>query len=90
MRLNLLRPRQIPKAAANLDRNTLGYPTGPDEFRVRKKDGTAVSLEIGTFPVKIGIDPLRIQPRSWSDGQLAPIVGDKGVGLPPDLDMQDS
>ena len=53
MRLNLLRLRQVPKAAVNLARNTLGYPTGPDEFRVRRKDGTEVPLEISTFPVRI-------------------------------------
>ena len=34
-------------------------------------------------------DRIRIELRSESDGQLALIVGYNGVGLPPDLDLQD-
>jgi len=51
--LKLLSARQIPKAAALLARNALGRPTGPDEFVLRRKDGTRVPVEIRTYPVKI-------------------------------------
>lgn len=53
LKLKLLPPYQIPKAAALLAKNTLGYPTGPDEFTLIRKDGNKVSLEIRTQPVKI-------------------------------------
>jgi PAS domain S-box-containing protein len=33
--------------------NTLGKPTGPDEFTLNRKDGTQVQVEIRTFPAKI-------------------------------------
>jgi PAS domain S-box-containing protein len=53
LKLKLLLPRQIPKAAALLARNLLGQPTGPDEFTLNRKDGTQVPVEISTFPIKI-------------------------------------
>lgn len=53
LKLKLLPPDQIPKAAAALTRNALGKPTGPDVFEFIRKDGRRVSLEIRTFPVKI-------------------------------------
>ncbi|MFQ5633261.1 MAG: PAS domain S-box protein, partial [bacterium] len=53
LKLNLLSPGQIPKAVENLAKNALGRPTGPDEFILNRKDGSKVSLEISTFPVKI-------------------------------------
>jgi len=53
LKLKLLPPSQIPKAAALLARNVLGQPTGPDEFTLNRKDGGQVSVEIRTFPVKI-------------------------------------
>ncbi len=54
LELKLLSPKQIPKAAALLARNALGQPTGPDEFTLNRKDGSQVTVEIRTFPVKIG------------------------------------
>jgi len=53
LKLKLLPPRQIPKAAALLAKNALGQPTGPDEFTLIRKDGTQVPVETRTFPVKI-------------------------------------
>lgn len=53
LKLKLLPPTQIPKAAALLARNVLGKRTGPDEFVLSNKDGTKVPVEIRTFPVKI-------------------------------------
>jgi PAS domain S-box-containing protein len=54
LKLGLLSPRQIPKAAALLAKNILGRPTGPDEFVLIRKDGSQVPVEIKTFPIKVG------------------------------------
>ena len=53
LRLNLLSPMQIVKAAGLLGKNVLGRPTGPDEFTLNRKDGTQVSVEITTNPLRI-------------------------------------
>jgi len=53
LKLKLLSPGQIPKAAALLVQNALGRATGPDELTLTRKDGTQVQLGIRTFPVKI-------------------------------------
>jgi len=53
LKLKLLPPRQIPKAAALLAKNALGQATGPDEFTLNRKDGTQVPVETRTFPIKI-------------------------------------
>jgi len=53
LKLKLLEPAQLPKAAAALAKNVLGKPSGPDEFTLTKKDGTRVVAEISTYPVKI-------------------------------------
>ncbi len=53
LELKLLPPSQIPKAAALLARNVLGQPTGPDEFTLKRKDGSQVPVEMMTFPVKV-------------------------------------
>ena len=53
LKLKLLPPGQIPKAALLLTKNALGQPTGPDDFTFTRRDDTRVQLEIRTFPVKI-------------------------------------
>ncbi|MCC6446706.1 MAG: PAS domain S-box protein [Armatimonadetes bacterium] len=53
LKLNLLPPSEIPKAAIRLVRNILGHPTGPDEVVLNRKDGSQATLEIHTYPVKI-------------------------------------
>jgi PAS domain S-box-containing protein len=53
LKLKLLSPQQIPKAALLLAQNAMGKPTGPDEFILNRKNGTQVEVEISTFPVKI-------------------------------------
>jgi len=53
LKLNLLSPKQIPKAASLLAKNALGMPTGPDEFILKRKDGTHIPVEIRTFPIKL-------------------------------------
>ena len=50
----LLSPMQLVKATALLAKNMLGFPTGPDEFTLNRKDGSVVEVEITTHPVKIG------------------------------------
>jgi PAS domain S-box-containing protein len=53
LKLKLLPPEYIPKAAAILAKNKTGKPTGPDEFYLAQPDGRRVPVEIRTFPVKI-------------------------------------
>jgi PAS domain S-box-containing protein len=53
LKLRLLPRSQIPKAAKLLAKNALGKPTGPDVFTLNRKDGSQVSVEARTFPVKI-------------------------------------
>ncbi len=51
--LGLLPSEEVPKAAAALAKNIAGQPTGPDEFILNRKDGSQVTVEIRTFPVRI-------------------------------------
>jgi|GEM_PF-1098061 len=53
LKLKLLSLKQIPKAAKLLVKNSLGQGTGPDEFVLNRKDGSKVTVEIITYPVKI-------------------------------------
>ncbi len=53
LKLKLLSPGQIPRAAVLLAKNALGKSTGPDEFTLNRKDGSQVIVEIRTFPTKI-------------------------------------
>jgi len=49
----ILPSKQIPKAVSALANNALGKSTGPEEFLLNRKDGSQISLEISTQPVKI-------------------------------------
>ncbi len=53
LRLQLLSPSDIRRAASLLARNLLGQATGPDEFSLTRKDGTHVPVEIRAHPVRI-------------------------------------
>ena len=53
LKVKLLRKDQITKAAANLSKNILGKSTGPDEFVLYRKDGSEISVEAITQPIKI-------------------------------------
>ncbi|MCK5050986.1 MAG: PAS domain S-box protein, partial [Candidatus Cloacimonetes bacterium] len=53
LQLKLLSPRALPKASKLLLKNIQGKGTGPDEFILNRKDGSQVSVEIRTYPVKI-------------------------------------
>jgi len=53
LKINLLSKHQLPKAAADLAKNRLGKPTGPDEFTIIRKDGSKIEVEVATHPVNI-------------------------------------
>lgn len=58
LKLKILSSNQVPKATALLAKNALGKATGPDEFTLRRKDGTQAQAEIRTIPIKIESQPL--------------------------------
>jgi len=53
LKLKLLPPKYLPKAARALSQNILGQMTGPEEFVLNRKDGGQVTVEISTIPVQI-------------------------------------
>ena len=53
LKMKLLPPSQIPKAARLLVKNAMDISTGPDEFTILRKDGSKVMVGISTHPVKI-------------------------------------
>jgi PAS domain S-box-containing protein/putative nucleotidyltransferase with HDIG domain len=53
LKLNLLSPGQILKAAKLLLNSVLGKQTGPDEFVLRRKSGETVNVEISSYPMKL-------------------------------------
>lgn len=53
LKLDLLPISYMAKAAKLLAQNALGRPTGPDEFEIKRKDGSRIPVEISTYPVKI-------------------------------------
>jgi len=53
LKLNLLSPKQIPKAVASLAKNALGKSSGPDKYILKQKSGGQIPVEIRTYPLKI-------------------------------------
>lgn len=53
LKLKLISTKDFPKAAKALAKSVMGKKTGPDEFLLKRKDGSKLSVEISTFPVKI-------------------------------------
>ncbi|MGQ9572334.1 MAG: PAS domain S-box protein [Dehalococcoidia bacterium] len=53
LKLNLLLPEEVPKAAAALAENLKGKSVGPNEFTLIRKDGSRLPTEIRSYPVKI-------------------------------------
>ncbi len=51
--LDLLSDEQFPKALELLERNIGGSPTGPDEFTLKRRGGSLVTVEICTYPLYI-------------------------------------
>ena len=54
LKLKLISPGEIIKAAKLLYQNFRGRPTGPTVFVFNRKDGSKIDLEIRTHPVNIG------------------------------------
>ena len=52
--LDLLSVGQLSKAKENLKKVVAGKLSGPNEYTLKRKDGTQISVEVRTFPVKIG------------------------------------
>ena len=53
LKLKLLSPDQIRKAAKYLAVNLLGKPTDPEEYVIHRNDGSRVPVEISTVPAQI-------------------------------------
>lgn len=53
IKLDLLSGGQVGKALKLLAMNVLKKPTGPDEFELKRKDGSQVFVEIRTYPATI-------------------------------------
>lgn len=49
VKLDLLAKGQVPRALSLLVKNALGKSTGPDEFKLKRKDGSEVFVEIRTY-----------------------------------------
>jgi PAS domain S-box-containing protein len=52
LELDLLSPDQLSRAGECLAKNVEGLPSGPDEFLLKRKDGTRIPVEIRTYPVQ--------------------------------------
>ena len=52
-KLNLVSAKQLPNVTKAIARSLMGKKSGPDEFILKRKDGSKVHAEISTFPVKI-------------------------------------
>ncbi|MCX6744403.1 MAG: PAS domain S-box protein [Candidatus Parcubacteria bacterium] len=52
LKLKLLAPNEIIRAAKLLALNLLGQPTGPDQFTLTSNDGKKRLIEIRTFPIE--------------------------------------
>ncbi len=53
LKIKILPKNQIAKAAATRSNNLKGRSTGPEEFELRRKDGTRLYVEIHTQPIEI-------------------------------------
>lgn len=52
-KVDILPRKSLPKALKILSKHAFGVRTGPDEFDLRRKDGSLVSVEITAAPFKI-------------------------------------
>jgi PAS domain S-box-containing protein len=53
LKLDLLTPQSILKAATTLAQNALGFPTGPDEYQLKRKDGQLITIEVHNIPITV-------------------------------------
>jgi PAS domain S-box-containing protein len=54
LQLGILPEKYVSKAIEALEKSVRGERSGPDEFELVRKDGSAVWVEMSTFPVKRG------------------------------------
>lgn len=52
--MGLLSDGQLSKAKANLKKAATSKLSGPNEYTLKRKNGSHISIEVRTFPVKIG------------------------------------
>lgn len=52
--IGLLSAGQLSKAKANLKKAATSKLSGPNEYTLKRKNGSHISIEVRTFPVKIG------------------------------------
>ncbi len=53
LKLDLLVPDDVAKAAEFLERNRQGKGSGPTSYTLKKKDGTLAAVEVRTLPVQV-------------------------------------
>lgn len=53
LKLSLLPPGQIARAAASLARCGLGYSVGPEDYTLRRRDGERISIQVTTVPIRM-------------------------------------
>ena len=53
LKMKILPPNFMAKAAKSLFMHTLGKPTGPDHFQLIRKNGETIDVEIMSTPIKI-------------------------------------
>ncbi len=53
LKLKILAPGQIHKAARSLALNILGKPAEPEEYVIQRRDGRKIPVEVTTRPVKV-------------------------------------
>ena len=58
LKTNVLSPDEVTRAAASIKSIVRGELEGPDEYLMRRKDGTWITVEIMRFPVTIGNETL--------------------------------
>jgi len=58
--MGMLSDKQLSKAIENLKKVATGNLSGPNEYRLKRKDGSYISVEVRTFPVKIGGETLTL------------------------------
>jgi PAS domain S-box-containing protein len=54
LKLNILAPSQITRAARSLALNIFGKSTGPEEYALQRKDGSQIPVEVQIMTVKVG------------------------------------
>jgi two-component system, LuxR family, sensor kinase FixL len=54
LKMGILSPKQLPRAAGYMAQSAMGRSIGPVELLLKRKDGTHIHVEIRTHPVRVG------------------------------------